>query len=72
MIEYPWMKNFNKKQIQEINFSTVYSNGFNHGTSNHNDMIIIAKMAQMLKDIHFAMGGPFPDVDKVKEIMGQK
>ncbi len=67
-----WMKNFTDRDIKEIDFSIIYADNFNHGTNGHNEKIIIAKMANMLNGIHFAIGGPFPDIDKIKEIMGQK
>jgi hypothetical protein len=69
---FPWVKHFSDRQVKEIELSVLYKDKFNHGTDGHNAKIIIAQMVEMLRDIHYAVGGPFPDVKKVKEIIGQK
>lgn len=50
-----WMKQFDDRQKKEILFSRVYASEYNHGTDGHNAKLIIATMAQMLDEIHYAL-----------------
>jgi len=72
-----WLKNFDDRQQKEIIFSRMYASQFNHGTDGHNAKLIIAKMAEMLEKIHFALapiggGSEFAiaSKNKIAEIMG--
>lgn len=69
----PWMEeHFSEREIREISFCRVYSHKFAHGTDGHNIKLIVSTLTGLLNQIHFAIGGPFPDIDKAKETMGQK
>ncbi len=50
-----WLNNFDERQQKEIEFSILYLNQFEHGTDGHNAKVIIAKMADMLNKIHYAL-----------------
>ncbi|MHC4413595.1 MAG: hypothetical protein ACYSW6_11625 [Planctomycetota bacterium] len=67
-----WTKHFTDRQIKEINFAALYTDDFHHGTDGHNAKVIIAKMSKILNAIHYAIGGPFPDIDEIKKIMKLK
>jgi hypothetical protein len=43
-----WRTSFDERQLKEINFDTIYADGFAHGTAGHNERLIIAKMAELL------------------------
>lgn len=43
-----WRELFDDRQRKEIHFNRIYLNDFNHGTSDHNLRIIVAKMAVLL------------------------
>lgn len=45
-----WRIHFDERQRKEIAFAQLYARDFHHGTSGHNDMMIIAKMAELLDD----------------------
>jgi len=72
-----WLKQFDERQQKEIEFSILYLSQFEHGTDGHNAKVIIAKMADMLNKIHYALapinsGNEFATVsrDKIAKIMG--
>jgi len=72
-----WLNNFDERQRKEIEFSIVYLNQFEHGTDGHNAKVIIAKMADMLNKIHYALAPIGGDAvfaiasrDKIAKIMG--
>jgi hypothetical protein len=43
-----WFEKFDERQQQEIRFSRLYAREYHHGANGHNDMMIIAKMAELL------------------------
>jgi hypothetical protein len=43
-----WIKQFEERQKQEIKLARLYAKEFNHGTTGHNALMIIAKMAEIL------------------------
>lgn len=44
-------ENFTEHEMDEITFATMYSRNFAHGTSGHNQLMLIAKLAQLLADL---------------------
>jgi hypothetical protein len=42
------MEGFSDRERKTIEFSRVYATGYAHGAIGHSDMIIIAKMADLL------------------------
>ena len=72
-----WLSNFDERQQKEIVFSRMYASQFNHGTDGHNAKLIIAKMAEMLEKIHYALAPVGGDAefaiasrDEIAKIMG--
>lgn len=43
-----WLSHFDDRQRKQITFSRLYAKDFRHGATGHNDMLIIAKMAELL------------------------
>ncbi len=43
-----WSQMFTKRELQEIEFCNMYYLGFNHGTSDHNLRVIVAKLVDLL------------------------
>lgn len=50
-----WRSKFDERQLKEIDFAVLYAEKFAHGTDGHNAKMIIAKMADMLEEIHFVL-----------------
>jgi hypothetical protein len=46
-----WQKSFDDRQRREIELARLYAKDFHHGTTGHNALMIIAKMADLL-DLH--------------------
>jgi hypothetical protein len=46
-----WYDNFDERQNKQIMFSRVYAADFAHGADGHNNMLIVAKMADLLDDM---------------------
>lgn len=46
-----WFDEFDERQQQQIRFSRLYAREFHHGANGHNDMMIIAKMAELLDEL---------------------
>ena len=47
--EYLLKHGFSERDLKEIAFSRLYTQDFNHGTIGHNDMLIIARLADLLE-----------------------
>ena len=45
-----WKAQFDERQRAEISLAKTYLKLYNHGTTGHQRMVIIAKMAQLLDD----------------------
>jgi len=45
-----WLDNFDDRQQKEIGLAHEYVNNYNHGTTGHNALVIIAKMANLLAE----------------------
>lgn len=43
-----WESNFTEREMKEIKLAEVYARDFAHGTTGHNALMIIAKMAALL------------------------
>jgi hypothetical protein len=43
-----WLVHFDDRQRKQIAFSRLYARDFAHGATGHNDMMIVAKMAELL------------------------
>jgi hypothetical protein len=43
-----WRKNFDERELKEIEFCTVYSKQFGHGTLGHNIRNIVTRMVSIL------------------------
>jgi hypothetical protein len=46
-----WLTHFDDRQRKQIAFSRLYARDFGHGATGHNDMLIIAKMAELLDGV---------------------
>lgn len=44
----PWCNHFNERQLKEIDFCQLYAANFAHGATNHNVMLIVSQMAELL------------------------
>lgn len=44
----PWRNHFTERQLKEIEFCQTYAANFAHGATNHNVMMIVAQMAELL------------------------
>lgn len=51
-----WIKEFDERQREEIEFAQTYADFFAHGTDGHNAKMIIAKMVQLLDEQAFRLG----------------
>jgi len=47
-IEHDWREYFDERQQKEIEFADYYAANFHHGTTGHNQLMIIAQMAQVI------------------------
>lgn len=43
-----WLSSFDERQQNQIRFARLYAREFHHGADGHNNMLIIAKMAELL------------------------
>ena len=43
-----WRSLFDERQLKEIDLAVIYARDFHHGTTGHNALMIIAKMAALL------------------------
>jgi hypothetical protein len=43
-----WRAQLDERQRKQIAFAEVYVAEFNHGTVGHNDLVLIAKLAELL------------------------
>lgn len=43
-----WMKELDDRQRKEVEFARLYADAFGHGTTGHNQLVLIAKLAEML------------------------
>jgi hypothetical protein len=43
-----WQTYFNERQLKEIDFCRMYATDFGHGATNHNVMLIVSQMAELL------------------------
>ena len=60
-----WRKLVDDRQQKEIEFSELYEEHFKHGTTGHNQLIVIALMARLLDFIaRYYVLVPRSDVDK--------
>ncbi len=46
-----WSGQFDERQLNQIRFSMIYAKDFHHGADGHNNMMIIAKMVELLGGI---------------------
>ena len=59
-----WLSNFDEREQSEIEFSQFYFDKFNHGTTGHNDKVIIAKMAKLLDAIQGDFGNLYYEIQQ--------
>lgn len=43
-----WPVHFNERELKEIEFACEYADKFNHGTTGHNQLVLIAKLKGLL------------------------
>lgn len=70
-----WHKHFDERQLNEIEFSAIYTRDFQHGTDGHNAKMIIGLMASILGGIENALmrdDTPGERLRAVEEIMRVK
>lgn len=46
-----WLTLFSDRETKEILFAQLYAKDFNHGTTGHNQLLVIAKLCEMLTRI---------------------
>lgn len=46
-----WQSHFDERQLKEIDFCRTYARDFRHGATNHNVMLIVAQMADLLDQL---------------------
>lgn len=46
-----WRLLFDERQRKEIEFAQVYGKDFGHGTTGHNQLLIIARLAELLDSL---------------------
>lgn len=51
-----WLNKLDERQQKEIRFAEVYAEEFHHGTNGHNQLILIAQLAQLLDDYADRLG----------------
>lgn len=44
-----WLENFDKRQQSEIQLAVTYARQYGHGTTGHNQLMIIAKFYDLLE-----------------------
>lgn len=57
-----WFEKFDERQQQQIRFSRLYAREFHHGANGHNDMMIIAKMAELMDEMERQIKGLEEDI----------
>jgi hypothetical protein len=63
-----WRNRLDERQRQEVAFAEVYATDFNHGTTGHNQLLLIARLAGFL-DHATQMGGELPPPPDPAEIV---
>lgn len=44
-----WMKHYlSERELKEVQLAQVYASDFHHGTTGHNQLMLISKLADML------------------------
>lgn len=43
-----WRKLLDERQIKELDLSVLYASDFHHGTTGHNQLMLIAKLSEIL------------------------
>lgn len=46
-----WRELLDAKQQQEVAWATLYAQEFHHGTTGHNQLLLIARLAQLLDEL---------------------
>jgi len=46
-----WMDALDERQRKQVEFSRLYTRDFNHGASGHNDLVLIARLAELLDQL---------------------
>lgn len=46
-----WMDALDERQRKQVEFSRLYADSYNHGASGHNDMTLIARLAELLDQL---------------------
>jgi hypothetical protein len=49
---------FDERQFKQIQFSLLYASGFAHGADGHNNMLIIAKLVGIIRELTEARPKP--------------
>lgn len=44
-----WRNRLDERQRQEVAFATLYTTQFNHGTTGHNQLLLIHRLAELLE-----------------------
>jgi len=46
-----WEELLGARELQEVHLAQIYAREFNHGTTGHNQLMLIAKLADMLNRV---------------------
>lgn len=52
-----WRSQLDERQLKEVELAVIYAENFHHGTTGHNQLMLIAQMAKMLDERDSANGG---------------
>lgn len=48
---YDWQKLLDERQKKELDLAILYARDFHHGTTGHNQLMLIAMLAEMLNRV---------------------
>jgi hypothetical protein len=55
---FDWRSDFDPREQKEIQLAELYAREFHHGTTGHNDLMIIANMSKMLDTVASTVEDP--------------
>lgn len=67
--EHSWRELLDERQAKEVELSTLYARDFHHGTTGHNQLMLIAWLADALDRVE-ASGMPIHPLFFPKDIPG--
>jgi hypothetical protein len=65
---YEWQKLLDERQKKELDLAILYAHDFHHGTTGHNQLMLIAALAEMLNCVE----GNGTDIKRLYEPKGDE